>query len=392
MKKIYLLILPVLSLLASACGKDEPVSPPVDKVVQMTLVYCVNNNNLSADLENNQTQMLNAFKDIDLKNYAFLIYKHTPTGPVLYHADKLGDGNPVLTVVKRYDTSRKSIDPVRIAEVMTDAVSLFPNVQSNLFLWGHALGWVNPNKYPARATSAFEVHKDQNYAFGGEYDEGKKMEYCDLDRLAAAIPDYTFDTIWFDCCYMGSIEVAFQFRNKCNYYIGYPTEILAEGLPYNLVLPCMMRQKPDRHGAVRSLFEYYNAKGDPVTVTLLKMDGMGALAQATRKIYHGDGFRPDESTLQNYARSMSIRYYDFGQFVRKVAESSTTDGARLRNEFNAAYSSLVLYTAASARDFSGKPIDAANYSGLSTYYFENLKTARDDYYRSLDWYKAVWAN
>lgn len=392
MKKIFLLILPVLSLLASACGKDEPVSPPVDKVVQMTLVYCVNNNDIAAYLENNQTQMLSALKDIDLRNYAFLIYKHTATGPVLCHAEKLGDGNPVLTVIKRYDTSRKSIDPVRIAEVMTDAVSLFPNVQSNLFLWGHALGWMNPNKYPARATSAFDVYKEQNYAFGGEYNEAKKLEYCDLDRFAAAIPDHTFDTIWFDCCYMGSIEVAYQFRNKCNYYIGYPTEILAEGLPYNLVLPRLMRQKPDRYGAAQSLFEYYNAKNDPVTVTLLKMDGLGALAEATRNIYHSDGFLPDKASLQNYYRRDNARYYDFGQFARKIAESSPTECTKLKSEFNAAYSSFVLYTAASSLDFSDKPIDAANYSGLSTYYFENLKTARDDYYRSLDWYKAVWAN
>lgn len=401
MKKIILfLFIPAVLALASCSEELEK-----EKVLeQVTIVYSINNNNLSLDMESNQRQMLAAMKDVDSESYKLLIYRYAGDGPALFRVERDGGGEPELRLVKKYDPSVLSVDPDRVAEVISDVYDIYPDAPANLFFWGHALGWVNPYKYPSSEMartesgnileSGFSKGYGLLYAFGGEYDpeDSSKMIYCDIDQLASAVPDGRFSTIWFDCCYMGSVEVAYQFRNKCDYFVGYPTEILAEGLPYRNVLTCIMRKTPDLVGAAQSLFEYYNSRNEPVTVAVLDMKNMERVAMAAREVYHTGIKCPSESGLQDYSRIHLARYYDFGQYVRSWSFADDEDRERVTGEFNSAMASLVIYAAASGLNFKWQPIDHSVYSGLSTHYYRgsDVNTRREEYYRSLDWYKAVW--
>ncbi|MDE7116769.1 MAG: hypothetical protein K2O56_10140, partial [Muribaculaceae bacterium] len=298
------------------------------------------------------------------------------------------------------DKSVPAVNAERISDVINDALGEYPGVSSNLFFWGHGLGWVNPYKYMSTVTGKTASSESVEYlpevhAFGGEYveeDGARNTVYIDLDQLADAIPDGKFDMIWFDCCYMSSIEVAYQLRNKCNTYVAYPTEIMAEGLPYNLVLPHIIGDNVDRVEAAKALYGYYTGKysPDPVTVAVLDMESIDGVAEAAKRITSSGNILPSIAGMQNYSRIRGVGYYDFGQYMRKYADVNDGSYDAYVEQLNLALKNFVIYSAASEQDFRGYPIEKSNFSGLSVHNFANVNSAMDEYYRKLDWYKDVW--
>lgn len=408
-RNIYIAALMVVSVLLTGCDPEEPRGP--EEVKQMTLIYAINNNNLSADLVANESQMLEAMGNVDPDVYKLLVYKYTDDGPGLYEVSN-DKGRRTFFLIRRYDKSELSIDPKRVSDVLSDALEEYPGVESNLFFWGHGNGWVNPNKYSNTVVSnlvkadgngvQLSVEMPELYGFGGEYvDETKrKTDYVDLDLLAGAIPEGMFDMIWFDCCYMSSIEVAYQFRNKCNTFVAYPTEIMAEGLPYNLVIPKIVGIAPDRRAAAKALYDYYTGKAspDPVTVAVMDMGKIEDVAAAAGEIFGLGSARPSVTNMQNYSRFYSTPYYDFSQYLREYAEANVSVAGEEKVEalvkaLNDALSEFVVYSAASDEDFNypyAKPILKENFSGISIHPYMGVNSAREDFYRKLDWYTATW--
>lgn len=415
-KIIYLIAVIFTGLSLSSCED----SPKYKAVRQMTLVYAVNNNNLSADLTANESQMLKAMQDVDPEVYKLLVYKYTSDGPALYEVSNDGNGGREFVRIKEYDNTVLSASAERLGDVIEDALQLYPDVESSLFFWGHGNGWVNPNKYsnsvsPSSSSTENTVlshtltysYEDADFtpsvalpeaqSFGGEYyyDNGtRKSEYIDIDLLADAIPDNTFDLIWFDCCYMSSIEVAYQLRNKCSTMVAYPTEIMAEGLPYNKVLPNVIGPGRNIRNAANALYEYYTGKStpEPVTVAVMNMNKIGAVAEAARGIFTLGDVRPSVSNMQNYSRFYGTPYYDFGQYLREYASANGVSQVET-SALEKALKEFVVYSAASDVDFTypvGKPILPENYSGLSIHPYNGVNTYREDFYRTLDWFGAVW--
>lgn len=417
MKQLYLLLIVFLTVLLSGCREDPKPDPQPKEVRQMTIVYAVNHNNLSSYLVANENQMLKAMGNVDADVYKLLVYKYTSNGPGLYEV-RNSNGKCEFTLLKQYDESVLSVSKERVSEVLEDALDYYPNVDSNLFFWGHGLGWVNPYKYSnstinslSKSASVNPANKNnvsvtlpEVYGYGGEYvyEDGVRVstDYLDLDQLAEAIPDHRFEIIWFDCCYMSGIEVAYQLRNKCETFVSYPTEIMAEGLPYDKVIPKIIGSSPDRVGAARALYEYYVGKSTPeaVSVAVMDMSQIEDVAAAARDIFMSGENRPSEVGLQNYSRLRSTPYYDFGQYLREYANSnagvnSSGSSDLMKEKLKSALDKFVVFSAASEKDFNypvGKPINKDNFSGLSIHNFLNLSSARDDYYRKLDWYQRVW--
>lgn len=415
MKQLYIILIFVISFMFCGC-EEKPEAPK--EVKQMTLIYAVNHNNLSSDLVANQEQMLNAMVNIDPEVYKLLVYKYTSDGPALFEVIKTG-GKAEFNLLKQYDNSRLSVTKDRISEVIHDALDLYPGVESNLFFWGHGLGWVNPDKYPntvskSKVASGATTDCNENtismmlpemYGYGGEYvyEDGVRVriDYLDLDQLAEAIPDNVFDMIWFDCCYMSGIEVAYQLRDKCNYLVAYPTEIMAEGLPYSQVLPKILNSSKDKAGAAQSLYDYYIGKNvpEPVTVAVMDMSQIESVADAASEIFKMGERRPSVTGMQNYSRLRSTPYYDFGQYMREYADANVSPDSgesaeSLKAMLKSALEKFVLFAAASEKDFTypvAKPINKENFSGLSIHNYLNIDSAREDYYRKLDWNKRVRA-
>jgi hypothetical protein len=208
-----------------------------------------------------------------------------------------------------------------------------------------------------------------------------------LDQLAAAIPIGAFSWIYADVCYMGGVEVAYQLRNRCRYFVGYPTEIPGRGMPYELTLPYLCADQVQLAQACQETFDYYDIQtGANRTFSAVVVDCsyLDQLAATCRLIQANASAQPSLSTLQCYNLNGYHFLYDFMQYYLEMADMSL--GARMQD----IYEKTVLYRIATPMIFNKIMIDQENFSGLSTYVLGTSPGVNDNYYRTLDWFHAVY--
>lgn len=400
----YFLSLMVIVVL-SGCHehKDEPQS---NTVTNVTIIYAVNHNNLSADLINNRNQIIAASSEFEKTNDKVLLYSYENGACTLKELVYNSAGNASFDVIKNYEAGVMSTNPERINEVLSYVGSTYPLADKTLYLWGHGLGPVNPQKYshlPAEgewgSCVSVSPKTETLYSYGGEYiDNSTKMDYVDIDQLADAIPSGVFKTIWFDCCYMSSIEIAYQLRDKCRYLVAYPTEIASEGLPYNRVLPYTVGSNPKLNVAAEQLYDYYvNKKPSyPVTVTVWDLSKIGDFANSVKNYVSKLGSKPSFEGVVNYSRltmpspyrNVDHPYYDLLGWL-KQGKDGNSDLTNAYKSVKSSYDAMVLYTKASESDFNYQEISPEGYFGISVYPYYNDNSERDAYYRKLDWWRDV---
>lgn len=385
-KFLYFLAIISLSTLMVACFTDEPdpVEPDTqEESTHTVIIYAVASNNLYYDLNKNKQAMLRALTSMNDDSANLLLYEVNNQNATLdeanlYHAEKNADGEYIWKSVKTYSREIYSTNPERIREVLNDAVGYKKTTTYDLFFWSHGTGWT-----PAvNDVDPFPVL----YSFG--YDTyGWETDEINIDELAACIPSNQFETIWFDACYMSSIETLYELRDKCKYFVGYPTEIWSDGIPYNQVLPILFDKNHDLKAAATEVYNYYNEFDRAVTVGVYDMAGMDTLADACAKIYKGMKY-PKDIVFQDYSRRPYGPFYDFGQYTREVAKASGRDKAIA--EFDKALDNFTIYKAASSIDFNRNLILPENYSGMSCYPFEDVGNSETEFYKRLGWYKRVY--
>lgn len=382
--------LAVLLPLLCSCGKDDPEPAPTPQqgpARRTVLVYAAAFNSLSSDLGNDMNEMqqgyLSAGADADSCRLLLYRWDYTSELPALWELSR--DGKSATWVkLREYDKSQLSTDPARLAQVIDDAAALAPARDYGLFLWSHSTGWM-----PARSTG--KGFGGDRYSFGDDSSLGSDHagRFMNITDLAGAIPRGRFSFIWADCCHMGGIEVAYELRDRCDRYVAYPTEVISEGLPYQLVLPHLLGPEADIEEAARTFFSYWDQKAGEkrsATVGVTRTDRLPALAAACRTLMHGKP-APSTSGVQRYQRRQTGLgpYYDLLDLCRAYAAGNQADP-----DYMAVADALhqaVTY-AATTDQFLELRIDPARFCGLST----NLYSPADDtaeFYRTYQWYKDV---
>lgn len=366
-----------------ACDKNHPDEPKPVPASRTVLIYAVASNNLSSFLTDDKNEMIQAAPNVqglgkDVRVLLYSVPSQSATEATLTQLTQSPTGQWSFQPIKSYDRETFSTDPVRMSEVFKDIREISPSDNYGLIFWSHGTGWI-PN------FSDHQVPEGMLKSYGMDKYQGA-TDYCDLHELSSAVPDHMFDYIWFDCCYMMGVEVAYQLRNKCDYIAGYPTEDWSMGMNYETTLPMLVASKPDLAGAGKAFFDYYNRQNMAVTVTVMKTDGFSRLAQAAARIYAA-GTRPENSLgLQNYSR-LKTDMFDFGQFTKKYLDLSNPEQAALAAEFDAALKDMTLYAGCSTKNFNGteNAFDPAVYSGLSCHFPGTASASFETYYQSLDW-------
>lgn len=391
MRRLRFIILSCLALLTlAAChSSDEPVPEPA-RARRTLLVYAVASNNLSSFLQDDLREMTAAAPVVsglgrDVRLLLYSVAAPNDTEATLKELIKGNDGKWKFETLKSYDRNTYSTDPARMREVFADVPRFAEADRYGLVFWSHGTSWL-PN------FSDHGAAEGPKRSFGQDKYNGVS-DYCDIDELAAAVPDRMFDYIWFDLCYMMGIETAYQLRDKCDWIAGYPTEDWADGMNYDSTLPLLLAPQPDLVGAASSFFNYYNDAGHAVTVTVAKTEPLYRLADAAAAIYAA-GSRPLSATgIQNYSR-LSGRdrgFYDFGQLSERYLDGVPSEvAAPLLENFKKALQETVVYGACSKVDFNGNPnFDPAAYSGFSSHFPGSASGKTEEYYHSLDWPRAV---
>ena len=403
LKKLILAVLTVITVttVLVACNHNDEPDPVQEEDLRTVLVYIVaDNNGLDSSpyyfATNDIAEMLEGFMSVDADRNNLLVYVDNGNKPLLYQITKDSKGAVVKKVLHEYQ-QQNSVYPTVMAEVYNRVFSAFPAKSYGLVLWSHGDGWL-PS--PANISAS----KASTRWFGQD-----GTSYMDISSLNTALNSAPhFDFILFDACFMQSVEVAYELKDRADYFIGAPNEIPGPGAYYTELVPAMFSQANDLASTVaHGYYDYYAAKYTGqlgsnanwtmgVTVSVLKSSEVQALAAATAAIlpkYITNGSAINVSSIYSYDPRSTYYYYDLKGLVQSLTSS---DDQTLFSAWSDAFELAVplhLTTDKTYSSFVYGMISMAGSSGLSAYIPRSSYVSLNTFYHSYAWYSAAgWSN
>ncbi len=401
MKRLRILIfLSVATLVSVSCGKD---SVPVAK--RSLLIYMAGNNSLSGEISSCLNQLDEGFlPEKGSRDNVLLLYIRRPSGnPQLVRVERSSNGEMCRSVLFDYPADQNSATAETLSKVLRDAEYLCPAVSRGLVLWSHSTGWL-PQGYmnnpiePGWGESpqiVWSAGKKKPVTSFGEDKIDSRLE-IEIQDLAEALP-LKYDYILFDSCLMGTVEVAYELMDKCDYLVVSPTEVMSHGFPYYMMLEHLFSDE-NQESALKAICEefidYYkkdysrNPGGSGGSVALVRTAALPALAAQFKNIaatHRSSMYQLDESTVQRYFRCDYHWFFDLDDLVLQTIG----EGPRY-TAFKNALSDVVVYKDATEGLMLAKGgYMIRYYSGLSTYIPKEKYEYLNDYYKRLRWNKAT---
>lgn len=395
--KLYLLFFFVFPLFMSACRGDDPIpDPPVDGK-RTVLVYMAADNSINplasftdGDLEELKAGMASIDNTSDMH---LLVYIEDTGFPRLIEIENKG-GTVVETIVKEYE-DRNSCGVAETQEVFNDVFgnSLYKAESYGLIYWSHGEGWI-----PTPLPSTRWIGNDKTG--GGHY-----MNIEDLKLVLQNAPH--FDFIMFDACFMQSVEVAYELRDCCDYYIGFPAENPGPGAAYDRMFPFIFQKGAAVEMAIGTFAAYdeiYTGKIGSnsnwtmgTAIDVLKSSELENLAAATanalsgvtadREVLRSSVFDYDQRKVGS---SYYVGYYDFVEMMEKlvVDEVALDEWKQAYDAASVCWKKTPMIYSISVGMFSMKRANGVSHYIPSTATSAAAQAANAAY-RSTSWYSAV---
>ena len=374
----------VLSLtMLSACSDDNG-SDTVEPAGQTVIMFYPWSTDLLSVVQQNVSDMSAAVASGDLHGQRVMVYMATsPTESCLYEL-RSAHGQCVYDTLRTYHgrtvTSRSGM-----GSLFREIASVAPACKYAMVVGGHALGWVPVSA--TRRAGAQRMHyaaaAPRTRMFGG-----KTAQYqIEVADFASALADARLhmEYILFDCCYMSTVEVAYDLRHVTDYMIACPTEILSSGFPYAACGRYMLGTV-DYEGIITALYDHYASAPMPyVTAAVTDCRELDHLAAIARQISTSGAMADvsprDVQQLDGYSPSL---FLDLGDYMSKACTDES-----LAAQFAAQLSATVPYSCHTPYYYS--ELNGRNaitsYSGLTT--SEPSRNAMAATYESTAWYKAT---
>lgn len=356
---IYLL----LFITFFSCSNDEDYSEPIRETYKHTaIIYMSADNNLSQNAQNGIEQLKKA--QLNEEHNLIVYIDSNDNLPQLLKIE-----NNEAKVVKTY-IEQNSADPIILNYILNDIANIFPSDTYGLVLWSHGSSWLPP-QYQTRS-------------FGSDnYNE------MDISELAEALP-IKYKYIIFDACFMGGIEVLYELKDKADYIISSPTEILTLGFPYTEIAPYLfLKEEKDLITISELFFNHYNNMSGAyksASISLVKTERLQRLAALNNELinkYPLTRWEYNQSEIQSLDLYSVSLMYDYQDFLSKNYPEN------LLKEINQTLNELVLYKAHTDK-FLNK-LEIKSFSGISCYVPNKRYTQFHNYYKSLKWsYYSGW--
>ena len=406
--------------LLSSC-KPETEYIFLQKHPRAHVMMCFGFNNLSSSLAEDIRDLEKGFipGSAPLENYLF-VFSHlvessysTPSSPKLQRIYLGPDGNPMKETLLEMEPGTISNRAECIREVLEFLKEKYPEIESfGVLMSSHGTGWTPPGYcttgYKNEGNS--DVIEWRRSAFPETYLSGeylyepvpgvKSMGYTvtgvnptvayetDIREIADLLP-FKLDYIIFDACFMGGVEVACEFRDKCNFVVASQTEILSDGMDYTTMISDLLEgNRADLVSLATNYFNHYNlsiGSKRSATISVVDCSKLGTLAAVCRNLFRNYDISKDNvdaSKLQKYFYYTNHAwFYDLYSIVQAAGASKTG-----LSDLQWALDECILYKAATPTfALYGFPIDT--HSGLSMYLPEKERTQLNSYYRELTWNK-----
>ncbi len=357
----------LVATVVTACGdshKDGPTppAPPVKEVARTLVVYMVANNDLGqrgwddADI----SEMRAAAASGGLADGRLVVMHQSPEGVSVLKEINAGGG---VDTLRMYDNSDPSVSIARMKRVLDDVREFAPARDYALVLWSHGTGWLQDGMHEPSVNKAFGL------------DGTRQMN---VTSLAEALKGQNLSFVYFDCCLMASVEVAYELRHATPLIAASATELPNAGMPYDENISMLIQGR--LADAASNTFRYYNemsGSGRTCTMSVIDTRGLDRLADATRRLYATAKPLPTGTMPQPFERG-TCRHYDLAHYAELIASDSEALA-----DWQEALDKTVVYANATPKIFN--TLNIYRHCGLST----NAVTSPDDMdtrgYSSLQW-------
>ena len=249
---------------------DNPPIVPDDCYAdsRTVLVYIVAENSLSGSAVSDLNEILIGVRNSNLyKNDKVVVYVDDTRLPRIYCIDKSVTALTYTELVPEveYEEDVNSASKEQFEAILKYVKENHPASSYGVVMWSHASGWLpSPTEDVMSETKpkqkSFGIDNGKNIGSGNGCNSGSQMS---IKSIAKALEDFGgTDFVFFDACFMQTIEVAYELRNATKYIIASPAEIPGPGADYKTMIPACF-QKEDWAGAM--LTAYYDSYSDMKT-------------------------------------------------------------------------------------------------------------------------------
>lgn len=377
------IILPCICLVftigCTSSDEPEPITPQASRTV---LVYMVANNNLSSYAAQDFKEMLTGMAALPESTPGRLLVYYAPASGTPELREVMRDGS--YTTLTSYTDGLSSVDESRMRSVISDAKNATKAKSYGLVLWSHGTGWLHDN-------GTIEDEPEQTpgqmstYSFGWDGTPAKKMSVESLNR---AIDGIDWDFIYFDCCHMGTVEVAYELRRRTPVIVACATELGLEGMPYDQNVAPLFAKEAQLDVALDNTFDYYDYQyrigyGYGCSISLIHTASLDNLATLTREILKTYG--PGSAGYQPvpYFRKvvMSTGIYDMRHYI----ESLCSDPSLLKRWTDTFDATVPLHRTTSEVYM----LPAKDFHGLGCQIIMTPDEAETYNYKATSWWKDV---
>lgn len=410
----------------SAVSCEDFASLLKTKVNDVFIIYSSGFNNLSYYLKTDIEEIIDSYSSIPGKDKEVIIFTHSkgnygyasPNPPSLIRLSKNNKGGINQDTLFRMPANTISTSAETMTEVLSYVKEMYPEARFSILFSSHGTGWTptgycnDPEKYEgADGTSIFSMKRvsgreRKEYwgvsengipavkSFGIQNITTNTYHEMDICEMADAFP-MKMQTIIFDACFMGGIEVAYEFRNNAEYIIASQTEIIADGMDYRTMLSYIFAdsdKKKSLSDFCENYYDYYNRQyslNQSATISLIDCSQLDTLADVCRDIFNTQReeiANLDPDNVQKYYRG---EYEDIHKWFHDMGDIVLQSGlsAEQQKRFEDSLNACVIYKAATERFMDVIRIN--NHSGFSMYLpFKECKYL-NNYYKSLEWNMAT---
>lgn len=378
---LHLAFLVCILPFCTACHTEDSIDElPTNRIL---IAYLSGDNSLSSEINQKINALATGFLNTGSNNQynRLFIYSDTRnTPPQLIEISDTHNG-PVHTL-KTYPV-QNSADAGIMAQVLSDILNNYSAASYGLIIFSHGSAWLPAegltNPYAATRTVAT--------------DGNNELELIDF---AASLPlpqGKKWDFILFENCYMASIEVAYELKDKAEAILASATEILSPGMTeiYPSALSMLYQPITALESFAKTYFDHWNAKsGDyrSATISVIRTARLAELATLARAAFIR--WQPDVNaiaSLQCFNRNKWHLFFD-------LEEAIVTANPALQPYLSQLLPHIVTYAAATPSFIPGEPhgFNLLYHCGLSCYIPQNEFFYINTVYEQTAWNKEVFSD
>ncbi len=203
-------------------------------------------------------------------------------------------------------------------EYLCEMMRISPSERYSMIVGGHSTAWLPtvPSSGGVELSVSHAYQPNWTPIAGAEVTRtiGENNVKLNVDEFAKGLTatGRKFDWLYFDVCFMSSLEAAYALRNNTDYVIGSPCEIMGYGSPFDLLLDELFAD--DLAGACRTYCDYYtndyygSKSGCMATIVCSELDTLAAATKRLNELSVVEDF--DITSVQSYEGRSAHIFFD----------------------------------------------------------------------------------